>query len=80
VAALPVSFQVYAERLDDAPQREIEARARRLCYGFLDLLPALRRHRDLDLFFDHCHLRENGNQIVGQTVAERLLLGALADR
>ena len=72
IAALPVSFQVYARFLDDAPQREMEARTRAVGFRYLDLLPVLRQHRGEDLFFDHCHPREGANDLIGQALADFL--------
>jgi hypothetical protein len=69
IAAFPVSFQVYARFLEDAPQRQIEARARAMGFHFLDLLPVLRQHQGEDLFFDHCHPREGANDLAGRALA-----------
>jgi hypothetical protein len=41
-------------------------------FAFHDLLPLLRRHADEDLFFDHCHPREQANELIGNEVADFL--------
>lgn len=69
LACLPVAFQVYAQFLEDGPQREMAERARRRGLPFLDLLPVFREHRGRNLFFDHCHPNEEGNDLVARALA-----------
>lgn len=69
VVAFPVSFQVLADYLEDAPQRRLEDAARRRGFGFLDLLPLLREHRQETLFFDQCHLVPGANARVAAALA-----------
>ena len=71
--ALPVSFQVKAQFLEDRPQKEMEKRAGVYNFAYLDLLPLLRQHSSEKLFFDHCHLTARGNEIVGRALADFLL-------
>ncbi|RIL08651.1 MAG: hypothetical protein DCC75_08345, partial [Proteobacteria bacterium] len=44
IVALPVSFQVYADFVEDYPQRELQRISAELGFSFLNLLPALREH------------------------------------
>ena len=78
VAALPVSFQVYSDFVDDKPQKTLSKIA--LAHGFdhIDLLPLLRRHSESDLFFDQCHPRVPTNALIGKAIADHLLAGQLS--
>jgi len=66
--ALPVAFQVRASFVEDTPQRELAGLARSRGFEFVDLLPALRRHADERLFFDHCHPTPRGNDVIAQAL------------
>ena len=79
VTALPVSFQVYAEFVDDTPQRQLRGLAHNFGFYYLDILPVLRANRDKDLFFDQCHPRETANDIIGKEIAEFLRREVLHD-
>lgn len=68
LVALPVAFQVQADFLEDAPQRELAALARARGFEFVDPLPALRAHAGERLFFDHCHPTPRGNDVVAQVL------------
>jgi lysophospholipase L1-like esterase len=72
IVAFPVSFQVYARFLADEPQQRMAGEAAKRGFAFHDLLPLLRRHADEDLFFDHCHPREQANELIGNEVADFL--------
>jgi len=61
---LPVSFQVYADFLDDAPQKRIKAITEKENIPFLDLLPKLRQDNKMNLFMTICHLNADGQYIV----------------
>lgn len=77
VMCLPVSFQVYADFLDDTPQERIRAIVVRENIPFLDLLPQLRRNNKLNLFYDHCHLNAEGQNIVAQELYRFLIANKL---
>lgn len=64
LAVFPVSFQVYADFMDDAPQKKLRQLAGSLGFEVLDLLPALRGSKSLDLFLDQCHLTPAGHKLV----------------
>jgi lysophospholipase L1-like esterase len=74
VIGFPVSFQVYARFLDDAPQRRLASESAARGFAFLDLLPLLRARagEDPDLFFDQCHPREAANELIGAELARFL--------
>jgi len=72
ILAFPVSFQVYAKFLEDAPQRRMALQAAERGFAFLDLLPLLRAHASEDLFFDQCHPREETNDLIGAELARFL--------
>jgi sugar lactone lactonase YvrE/lysophospholipase L1-like esterase len=75
VVLLPVRQQVEAKALRNEPQQQFEKVARRLGLPHLDLLPVLRERFAADkhdLFYDHCHLRPEGNEIVGRAIADAL--------
>jgi lysophospholipase L1-like esterase len=73
VVCFPVLYQVYADFVEDAPQRTMEAKARALGFEYFDLLPVLREHKTENLYFDHCHPREDANAMIGRAMAEFLL-------
>ena len=72
IVFFPVKYQVEADFLEDTPQRRLAAKAARLDFHYLDLLPMLRENRTTDLFFDHCHPREVGNELLGLEIARFL--------
>jgi lysophospholipase L1-like esterase len=72
VMLFPVHIQVKGDVEDDTPQRAFAAMCDRLDLVCLDLRPALRedwRRRREELYFDHCHLRPEGNRVVADAVA-----------
>jgi lysophospholipase L1-like esterase len=77
VVAFPVSYQVYANFLEDRPQQVMKEKALSRGFHYLDVLPLLRQHRDQDLFFDHCHPREYTNDIIGRAIAEYMAASML---
>jgi lysophospholipase L1-like esterase len=67
VFLLPVHFQVKGAVEDFRPQRSFTEMCQRLDISCLDILPALRQEwgvRRQELFYDHCHYRPYGNQVV----------------
>lgn len=70
IAAFPVNFQVEASYVEDAPQRNLEERARKLGIPCLDLLPMLRAHAAEPLYYDQCHMVEHGHALVGHALAD----------
>lgn len=77
VMCLPVSFQVYADFLDDIPQKRIRAIMEKGNIPFLDLLPKLRQDNKINLFYDHCHLNADGQNIVAQELSRFLITNKL---
>ena len=73
VNILPVSFQVYADYLEDMPQRKVIEISESLGFKTLDLLPVLRKHKDKDLYYDQCHPKKVGNEIVAEALSTYLL-------
>lgn len=73
----PVVFQVYAEDAEDTPQRKLETLSSKYGFAYLDLLPVLRENRAQDLFYDHCHLKKTGHDIVGEFLADSIFEAAL---
>ena len=69
VVLFPVSAQVTTNLADpfiDYPQRQLSAFANAANMQFFDLLPDLKRHKNLRLFVDQCHLNRQGNRIVAK--------------
>jgi lysophospholipase L1-like esterase len=75
IVCFPVRYQVYTDYVEDTPQRKMKDRAAARGFDYLDLLPVLRNYRGSDdLFFDQCHPQAFTNQVIGQAVADALLL------
>jgi lysophospholipase L1-like esterase len=72
IVAFPVRYQVYAQFLDDEPQRQMGALTSAAGFRYFDLLPTLREHQDVDQFFDQCHPRAGANDLIGRSIAEFL--------
>lgn len=72
VVAFPVKYQVYAEFLDDTPQRKMAELVQERGFTFFDLLPLLRERRDLEHFYDQCHPRPQTYSMMGAAVAAHL--------
>lgn len=72
IAAFPVSFQVYADFIEDKPQRIMQAKAAQYGFQYIDLLPVFRQNSGRELFYDHCHLNPLGNQIAGREIADKI--------
>ncbi len=76
VFMFPVSYQVQAEYLEDTPQRNTKKVMDELGIKFYDLLPDLRakyKKDEVNIFFDHCHLRPEGHKFVGDLIGEKIL-------
>ncbi len=75
VVLFPVRHQVQSRLLRDEPQRRFEDMVRALGLPYLDLLPPLRDKfaRDgHDLYYDHCHYRPEGDELIGRLIADAL--------
>jgi lysophospholipase L1-like esterase len=70
IVAYPVAFQVYANFVDDYPQRKLEDIAKSLGFKYHDLLPLLRNNNKQKLFFDQCHPLAVTNDLVGREIAD----------
>lgn len=71
----PVSYQVQSKILKNEPQSKLSQAMTRLQIPHLDLLPFLREkyQRDgINVFFDHCHYKSEGNDFVAKTIADFL--------
>lgn len=79
IVAFPVRFQVEADFIEDRPEREMQVRAERLGFFYLDLLPLLRRNRSQNLYYDYCHPRPPANDLIGQALAEFIQQRVLAE-
>ena len=78
VVQFPVVFQVESEGfVDDEPQRTMNAILEEFGFPCLDLLPMLREHRSEQLFFDQCHPRVATNAMIGEALAEFLMVEVL---
>ena len=69
VVVFPVSSQVYTNITDpfiNHPQRQLSKFANETKMDFLDLLPDLKRHKNLWLFVDQCHFNRQGNRTVAK--------------
>jgi hypothetical protein len=76
VLLFPVSHQVHSELLMDEPQREFDRHMTGLGLPHIDLLPLLREkyQRDgVNVFYDYCHYRPEGNEYFAKAVADFLL-------
>ena len=73
IVCFPVRYQVYADYLEDKPQRRMGERAGRLGVHYLDLLPRLRERNQAEYFYDHCHPNEAGHDLIGKLIADFLL-------
>ena len=76
VILFPVRQQVQSDLLLDEPQQGFAREMTALDLPHLDLLPPLRERfqRDgKDLFYDHCHYRAEGYELVSQRVGDFLL-------
>lgn len=69
ILTFPVRFQVEADFVDGRPQMAVAERARANGFGFLDVLPLLRSHRNEAIYFDHCHPKPAANAWIGEALA-----------
>lgn len=75
VVLFPVKQQVQSRLLRDEPQRRFEDVMRGLALPHLDLLPALREKFAADghdVYYDHCHYRPEGDELIGRLIADSL--------
>jgi len=79
VVVFPVYFQVYSQFVEDKPQRNMEQRSTELGFYYLDLLPTLRDNSQINLFFDHCHPNQRGNEIIGDEISRFLFKEVFPD-
>ena len=73
---LPVSYQVHADALRDAPQEKFNKLSSEFSIKHLDLLPGLREKFKRDranVFYDHCHQNDEGNAFIGKEVGRWLV-------
>jgi hypothetical protein len=68
IVVYPVAFQVYANFVDDYPQRKLEEITKSLGFKYYDLLPLLRNNNKQKLFFDHCHPLAGTSDMVGKEI------------
>jgi DNA-binding beta-propeller fold protein YncE len=75
VVLLPVKQQVQSKLLRDEPQRAFARVVKRLGLPHLDLLGPMRAQFARDgqnIFYDHCHYRPEGNELIGRLIADAL--------
>lgn len=75
VLLFPVSYQVYAAFEKNEPQQKFERLMNELDIPHLDLLPVLRKKFAADqrlIFFDHCHLTDEGYLFLTPQIADFL--------
>lgn len=70
VAAMPVSFQVGAEFVNDSWQKKLGALTAEMNFPFFDALPVLRPYRLDELYYDHNRLTAFGYKMLGQGLGE----------
>jgi hypothetical protein len=76
VVLFPVRQQVQSRLLRDEPQRRFAEVVRSLGLPHLDLLPPLRDKfaaDGLDVYYDHCHYRPEGDAFIGRLIADSLV-------
>jgi hypothetical protein len=83
----PVRMQVVAKDslLDTSPQKTFKRMCKELSIPCFDLLPRLRAAAaqgmtDSKLFYDHCHYKKQGNEIIAQAVGTWLLNDKLVQK
>lgn len=72
----PVRQQVQSKILRDEPQKKFQAVMKRLGIKHLDLLPVLRskyQEDGVNVFYDHCHYRPEGNAFIADTISRFLI-------
>ena len=79
LVAFPVAFQVYANFDENYPQKILQKIALEQDFYYFDLLPVLRKYRNENLFFDHCHPKKKLNDIIGKEIATFLKENLLND-
>lgn len=82
----PIAMQVYCEEpvLSTYPQEQFASIFTKLNVPHYDLLPTLRsiapQVSKLDMYYDHCHYRTKGNEIVADALASWLEKDSLVPR
>lgn len=69
IIVFPVSFQIYADFIEDFPQRILKEKITALGFYYFDLLPLLKKYKNEDIYYDQAHLKKNANDIIGKAVA-----------
>lgn len=75
VLLLPISFQVTSEIESTQPQQKFETLMTQMQIAHFDPLPALQEKYQKDkinIYFDQCHYREEGNEFLGGLLANFL--------
>ncbi len=72
ILAFPVSFQVYADFVDDYPQKKLQELSNNFGFPVYDLLPLLRQYRNQEIFYDQCHTKADTNHLIGTAAAQWL--------
>ena len=76
VVLLPTAFQVMADFENNIPQKKFKLLMNKLNIPNLDLLPYLRKKYVVDrqnIYYDHCHMKLDGNIFVGHVIGKFLL-------
>jgi lysophospholipase L1-like esterase len=82
VALLPVRYQVQSRLNRNEPQRHFRELMQALDLEHIDLLPGLRAAYAEDrrnLYYDHCHYRPEGNELIGEEIASFLISEVLPE-
>lgn len=81
IVLLPVRYQVESNIDASEPQRYFDKTMNELNITHFDLLPVLKKYisanSGTDLYFDKCHMKPNGNEIVGRAIAQFLIKNGL---
>lgn len=71
----PVRYQVEENNIVNFPQRAFQSICHTLSLECVDLLPLFREEyrRGTQLFFDHCHLTEAGNEVTAKLIMDTVM-------
>ncbi|MDO8412753.1 MAG: SGNH/GDSL hydrolase family protein [Gallionellaceae bacterium] len=75
VVLLPVRQQVQSKILRNEPQQRFNKEMTKRGIAHLELLTPLREkylQDKVDVYFDHCHMKPEGNELVGKSIARLL--------